>query len=241
VHTNGLNFTESSTLVFDSFNSQFDWNSGGANFQTRVFFTVPQVTSMTLSGSISITPRGSSEEFPLLPGPGGSFLNAPSGAWMDPPLAQGYTFTITSAALFKEIEAFPASVPGEFYVVTEGTTYGPYFALDSVDFVALRGHGVSSFVVKGIKPFVDATSPVAFPIKLSFTAPTANFTMIPISAPEITIEPQPSGDLKFLFTGVLQSSLDLVNWSDLSPSPTSPYVIQKADIVGARFFRTREP
>jgi hypothetical protein len=196
---------------------------------------------------------GSSQTTPILPTPiepqpgqppgsaGGSFSGVPSGRWYDPPLAQGYTFTATGTALFKTIMAFPSGIQGSYHVTTEGATYGPFTPEQSVNLQALRGHGVSSFVLKGIKPFVDATSPVAFPIMLDFTEATADFTMVPIAAPDLQMATLPNGNLSFTFDGVLQSSPDLATWTDVTPAPTSPYVIPKALATGARFFRSREP
>jgi hypothetical protein len=104
------------------------------------------------------------QENPILPTPieplpgqppgsaGGSFAGVPSGRWYDPPLAQGYTFTATGTALFKKIMAFPTGIQGNYHVTTEGVTYGPFTPEQSVDLQALRGHGVSSFVLKGIRP-----------------------------------------------------------------------------------------
>lgn len=184
---------------------------------------------------------GALQNTPILPGNGGSFSQVPARRWFDPPLAQGYTFTAAGTGLFKQIMAFPVGIPGSYYVTTEGATYGPYSPQESVDLETLRGHGVSNFVLKGIKPFVDATSPVAFPIMLDFTQPTADFTMVPIAAPDLQMVTLPNGDLQFTFDGVLQSSPDLTNWTDVTPTPTSPHVIPKAQIVGARFFRSRDP
>ena len=47
------------------------------------------------------------------------------GGWFDPPMAQGYTFTVTGTALFKEIMAFPAGIPGSYYVTTGGRPMAP--------------------------------------------------------------------------------------------------------------------
>ena len=110
-----------------------------------------------------------------------------------------------------------------------------------MNFQSLRGHGVSSFVLKGIKPFVNATSPTAFPMVLDFTQPTADFTMVPITAPDLAVETLPNGDVWLTFAGVLQSSPDLAMWSDVTPAPSSPYVIPQAQIAGAKYFRSRDP
>ena len=100
---------------------------------------------------------------------------------------------------------------------------------------------MSNFVLKGIKPFEDATSPTAFPIMLDLTQPTASFTMVPIAAPDCQMVTLPNGDLQFTFDGVVQSSPNLTNWTDVTLAPTSPYVLPKAAIGGAKFFRSRDP
>lgn len=55
----------------------------------------------------------------------------------------------------------------------------------------------------------------------------------------------PNGDLQLTFEGVLQSSPDMNapngGWTDVTPAPTSPYVIPKAQIGGAKFFRSSKP
>jgi hypothetical protein len=187
-----------------------------------------------------VTAPGALQWGPLVPGPGGSFHQVPHG-WMDPSMAEGYTFTATGDGLFKNILAFPDGIAGTYYVATEGVTYGPFAPSESVDFQNLRGHGVSSFVLTGIQPFVDATSQMAFPIMLDFTTPAMDFTMIPVAAPDCQMETLANGDLQFTFTGVLQSSPDLMNWTDVTPAPASPYVLPKASVGGAKFFRSRDP
>ena len=91
----------------------------------------------------------------------------------------------------------------------------------------------------------DPTSPVAFPIMLDFTTPTLDFTMVPIAAPDVQMTTLANGDLEIAFDGVLQSSNDLNapngGWTDVTPAPTSPYVIPKAQVGGARFFRSQKP
>ncbi len=198
------------------------------NYATSLHFT-----------NLTIAP-GALQNVPVMPGPGGSFTNVRGLAWFDPPMAQGYTFTATGTSLFKDIMAFPAGIEGTYYITTEGSTYGPFTPEDSVNFPALVGHSVSSFVLNGIKPFVDGASPTAFPIMLDFSEPTASFTMLPIPAPEIQLEPLANGDLKLIFTGVLQSSPDLAGWADVTPAPVSPYIIPNAQITGKKYFRARD-
>ena len=65
--------------------------------------------------------------------------------------------------------------------------------------------------------------------------------MVPIAAPDCTLETLPNGDLKLTFTGVLQSSPDLTMWTDVTPTATSPHVIPTAQVAGAKYLRSRDP
>ncbi len=64
-----------------------------------------------------------------------------------------------------------------------------------------------------------------------------------VSAPSIQVMLLPSGDYEISFTGILQSSPNLLptSWQDITPQPTSPYVIPKANLGNRNFFRAREP
>ena len=145
------------------------------------------VTAGALSESISQDDPVLPE--PPAPGSGGTtdgvfvFNNVPSGRWFDPPLADGYTFTMISGDLFTAILDFPVGFSMPFTVTAEGHTWwrGPG---QSLDFLALLGHGVSSFTVSGITPFVDSANPNAFPLQLAFDAPNASFTMTASVVPE---------------------------------------------------------
>lgn len=112
------------------------------------------------------------------------FLDAPSGAWFDPPTASGFDYQMLSASVFTNILNFPPGFASEFTVTTPGCaiddTFGPG---KSVDFVALCGAGVATFGVRGIDPAVDSASP-HFPLKLSFDTPTADFRMTAVEDDE---------------------------------------------------------
>ena len=237
-------------------NYGFALTPGRYRFQIDLTLLVPSIQPQDFTFGYAnavhftnlIVVPGASQNNPILGAPtvppvapGRSFTAVPRGRFYDPPLAQGYTFTATGTALFKEIMAFPSGIPAEYYVTTEGSTYGPFEAQQSMSFVTLHGHAVGNFVVKGIKPFVDATSPVAFPIMLDFTEELADFTMIPIAAPDVQLVTLPNGDLQFTFVGVLQSSSDLNAWTDVTPEPVSPYVLPKAQIGGSKVFRATKP
>lgn len=104
-------------------------------------------------------------------------------AWVDPPSASGFEYQMTSGSLFTKIMDFPTGfgpLTVEAESVTLGTTYGPG---DSVDLVALLGHGVSEFTVTQINPLVDPSDPMCFPLKLDFNTDKASFDMIAIPEP----------------------------------------------------------
>ncbi len=60
-----------------------------------------------------------------------------------------------------------------------------------------------------------------------------------ISPPSIQAVLLPSGEYEITFTGILQSSPNLLptSWQDITPQPPSPYVIPKASLGNRGFFR----
>jgi hypothetical protein len=88
-----------------------------------------------------------------------------------------------SASLFTSILDFPTGFAEPFDVIVDGTLLGSFGPGQSVDFVALLGHGVDRFTVAGITPLVDAADPAAFPLKLAFSTPTASFRMLAVPEP----------------------------------------------------------
>ena len=60
--------------------------------------------------------------------------------------------------------------------------------------------------------------------------------IMPPPVPEIHVRSS-GGEVEIEFTGTLQSTEDLVTWSDVEPAPSSPYRI--APTTRARFFRAR--
>lgn len=125
----------------------------------------------------------------LLPPPGSGtvvqgayvFNNVPSGRWFDPPFVDSFIYTMTTAgSLFTKIDDFPTGF-GNVNVSVGGTLLGSYGPGQSVSF----GSGVSSFMISGIHPLVDAASATAFPLQLEFSTPTADFAMLAVtSVPE---------------------------------------------------------
>ncbi len=159
----------------------------------------PEDIAMLASGTTSPLeigmpplPPGSSQDDPILPDnfddlsldnlPTWIFEDVPSGAWYDPPSVSAYKFETTSASVFEEILDFPTGFSDPLEVLVGGTSLGTFGPGESVNL-----GGVSSFVVSGINPLVDAADPLAFPIQLAFDTPTASFTMTGVAAvPEAT-------------------------------------------------------
>lgn len=148
---------------------------------------------------------GATQGNPILPDittPGlFTFTNVPSGRWFDPPIVSGFTYTMTGGSLFSSILDFPTGFAGPFTVDVGGTILGSFGPGQSVDFSGFAGGGVSSFRVTGITPPVDAANPLAFPLQIAFTTPTASFTMQAIN-PQQTEIPEP-GTLALLLVGGL--------------------------------------
>ena len=130
----------------------------------------------------------SSQDNPVLPNPDGVedgsffFSNVPTGAWTDPALASGYTYTIdTPGSLFTEIAGFPTGFAAPFTVSVGETVLGTFEPGDN--FIFPNG-GVESFTISGITPPGLSDDPTAFPIQLAFNTPSASFTQTAITVPE---------------------------------------------------------
>lgn len=143
--------------------------------------------SMTFpSGSIAPGFRQQDPILPTLPrspGGGSTFTDARSGRWYDPPVTDGYTFQTTDGSKFTDILNFPSGFDHYFSVLVGGNVIGSFGAGDSVNFQSLVGADVTEFQILGISPNVDAGDPLAFPIQLAFSTPTASFTMNPVPEP----------------------------------------------------------
>jgi hypothetical protein len=105
-----------------------------------------------------------------------------SGCWVDPPVADGFTYTMTNAALFSEIADFPSGFGTELEVSVGGSSLGLFGPGDSVDFTSYPGGGIAEFVVTGIKPPGAVSSAEAFPLNIVFDSAGAEFTMTSIPA-----------------------------------------------------------
>lgn len=138
--------------------------------------------------------RGQIQQYPvmpsgILPEGGFTFTDVPTRTWFDPPLAWGYTYTMTDEGRFTEIIEFPVGFDHPFKVEVDGQRFGAFQAGQGLDFVAALGHPVQEFSILGIFPLVDGEDPLGFPLKLAFDRDTADFEMRPIEAP-----PQLIGD-----------------------------------------------
>ena len=133
---------------------------------------------------------GSSQADPFLPTsvetdpqsglPVSVFEDAPSVAWIDPPLASGFTYAMTGSSLFTAILDLPTGFNAPFEVLVGAVSLGSFSPGTLIDF----GAGVSEFTIRGIDPAVDAESHAPFAVQLEFDTLYASFTATPIPAPE---------------------------------------------------------
>lgn len=104
------------------------------------------------------------------------FVDAQSGRYFDPVASDGFLYVMNDSSLFEEILEFPLGFNGQFTVWAEGSALGSFVGGESFSFLSSLGHGVHTFAITGIDPLVDATDPLAFPLRLTFDSPTADFT-----------------------------------------------------------------
>ena len=121
------------------------------------------------------------------------FQGASSGSWIDPPATDGFIYSMDAGSLFTAIEGFPNGFGNAFTVGVGGVTLPVTFAAgDVLNFadwslllgpLLINGQGVKSFRLTGITPTVDASDALAFPLRLAFDTPTADFTMTAVPEP----------------------------------------------------------
>lgn len=175
---------------------------------------------------------GSSENNPVLPGGMAngsfSFVGVVTGAWVDPPVAEGFHYTMNSDSLFTEIQDFPTGFPTPFTVSVNGQELGEFGPGDSVDFTQFPGGGVKEFTITGLTPLVDPENPVAFPLKVGFDTETADFTMGAILDPEAVAfyEENPVGPQPFTFN-ILSDGGQM----EIVPASTSAVLRENADRI----------
>jgi len=143
-------------------------------------FSSPLTGGDLLYGTYGNTPGN-----PVLPNSGGNgffrFFNVASGQFMDPPIADGFEYQMTSASLFTKI-GLPEGYGSNFTVIVGGNPVAT--GLIGGDAYIFAGPGVSSFQLIGLNPDVDAALPNAFPLYMEFDTPTASFDMSAIVVPE---------------------------------------------------------
>jgi len=139
--------------------------------------------SRNFAAFTTIQAGGSSQSYPILPTgflPGSfRFVSVATGSWFDPTTAPGFHYVMESAgSLFTEILNFPTGFISPFEVFSGGIDFGSFGPGTQLIF---PGSGVSEFTVAGIQPLVDANNPIAFPLQLQFSTPTASFDMIALT------------------------------------------------------------
>ncbi|MEM9118867.1 MAG: hypothetical protein AAGD09_13435 [Cyanobacteria bacterium P01_F01_bin.56] len=95
-------------------------------------------------------------------------------------------------AVFTRISGFPIGVDADdtFEVSVDGVVLGEFSPGDILDFNdyadelgdRLVDGGVAQFTVSEINPAVDSSNPVAFPLRVDFSTPTASFEMRALEA-----------------------------------------------------------
>jgi hypothetical protein len=113
------------------------------------------------------------------------FTGAQSGGWFDPATAYGFHYLASGGTLFSSIQ-FPTGSYSTPFNLLDGSNnlIGTFNPGDSYSFST----PLSEFSITNINPLVDPTSPTAFPLQITFTTPTGNFTMDALSPP-----PPPTG------------------------------------------------
>jgi hypothetical protein len=194
----------------------------------------------------SIEP-GAFQRMPILPpnppSQTAAFRDVPSRRYFDPPLASGFRFSAVNGTLFDSIVALPTGFQSGFEIWVDGGKVGSAGAGEGFSFTGTLGAPTAEFEVRNIRPFVDGSSPTAFPIMLAFTEATGSFDMTSIPAPWVTIKPAGVGAVEIDWFGVLQSSTSLSegSWQTFDPQPTPPLFFEIPEGETRRFFRAMAP
>ncbi|HTV02390.1 MAG TPA: SBBP repeat-containing protein [Luteitalea sp.] len=146
-----------------------------------------------------------------------------SALWFDPPIATGFSYKMTDAALFTAILNFPAGVDADntFTVSVDDVTlgqFGPGQPVRFSNFAAqlganlVNGVGVKNFQVTGIDPARESEDPQAFPIQLEFDLPRGTFEMQaltggPVAPPVGTVQFTSAAQTVFRGTGAATLTL----------------------------------
>lgn len=70
---------------------------------------------------------------------------------------------------------------------------------------------------------------------------TASIAPADLFGPDVDLHIQPNNNIQVEFSGVLQESTNLVNWTDVSPQPQWRHELTEGLGAGAKFFRSRLP
>jgi hypothetical protein len=142
-------------------------------------------SSPLVGGDLLYGTFGNTAGNPVLPNSGSNgffrFFNVASGQFMDPPIADGFEYQMTSASLFTKI-GLPEGYGNNFTVIVGGNPVAT--GLIGGDAYTFSGPGVTSFQLIGLNPNVDAANPDAFPLYMEFDTQTASFDMNAIVVPE---------------------------------------------------------
>lgn len=110
------------------------------------------------------------------------FNNIPSGAWVDPPSAKGFTYLVaTPGGLFTKIDSLPTGFASTMVISVDGYNLGPFAPGDSLDLSSFPGGGATEFTITGINPLGTSTD---FPLQMEFNQSNVDFLMSAVPVPE---------------------------------------------------------
>ncbi len=112
------------------------------------------------------------------------FDAAPSNSWIDPPVASGFTYTMTGSSKFTAILDFPTGYDAPFEVTTGATSLGTFAPGDVVDFGPA---GVDAFTVSGISPAIDVGASPGFSIQIETDTLYSDYTIVPVPEPSAAL------------------------------------------------------
>lgn len=93
--------------------------------------------------------------------------------------------------------------------------------------------GLTTTMFIGFAAIVGTNAALAGSYNLAYYDITTHFDVVTL--PQVSVHPAGGGTLSISYTGTLQSSTDLLTWTDLSPQPASPWHVTPGS--GNEFFR----
>jgi hypothetical protein len=148
------------------------------------------VAAIPLARQLRYDPPGSTQCSPLLPEPCAApdprrycfgrirrcnfSIRGVRGCWLDPPVAQGYVYTMAGGAHFTAITGFPTGFAAPFRVIADGVDLGTFGPGDQVEFAP---PGVTTFTVRDIQPGPDPARTDAFPLRVATDRDEVDFDM----------------------------------------------------------------